>query len=94
MENKIDGVTNLACDIMKASSLPIELSGAIATALYNAGYRKVEQGEWVYKNGDFICTHCNGEILEKTEFSRGCYMGFEYVHSKYCPHCGAKMEEK
>ena len=43
MENKIDGVTNLACDIMKVSNLPIELSGAIATELYNKGYRKVEE---------------------------------------------------
>ena len=43
MENKIDGVTNLACDIMKASNLPIELAGAIATDLYNKGYRKVDE---------------------------------------------------
>ena len=34
-------IEEMALDIIKESSLPIEISGALAIGLYNAGYRKV-----------------------------------------------------
>lgn len=43
MTEKVDQIVEMALDIMKASSLPLELSGAIATDLYNKGYRKVDE---------------------------------------------------
>ena len=53
---------------------------------------EIVHARWVYDGNDWYCSNCNGEILEKVEFSRGCYMGCETVHSKRCPHCGAHME--
>lgn len=62
-----------------------------AEELYKAGYRKQVEGEWILKDHNLVCSLCEGEILEKTEYSRGCYMGAETIFSKYCPNCGAKM---
>ena len=84
MENKIDGVTNLACDIMKASSLPIELSGAIATELYNAGYRKVEQGEWKWVE--------YGETDIEQYWKCSICGEHSYYQTNYCEHCGSQMK--
>ena len=85
MENKIDGVTNLACDIMKTSSLPIELSGAIATDLYNKGYRKVEQGEWKkQKDGTHYCSNCGHDATQNYDYGEICGVA--------CAFCGAHMK--
>ena len=56
----------------------------LADVLYNAGYRKQSEGEWIWtENGDedyeqfWICSVCN----EKS-----------YIETKFCPDCGAKMK--
>ena len=55
-----------------------------AKVLYNAGYRKQREGEWIYVQErvdmdiePYICSYCKG------------YAEFE---SNYCPSCGAKMK--
>ena len=83
MANVVDG---------NVDNLRVEECIEIATAIYDKGYRKPRNGRWIYQEGTLVCSLCKEEILEKTEFSRGCYMGFEYVFSKYYPSCGAKME--
>ena len=53
----------------------------LANHLYNVGYRKQSEGEWLKKYEKaprYVCTACNH-----------LYNNKEY---KYCPHCGAKME--
>jgi hypothetical protein len=59
-------------------------SNHLSEALYNAGYRKQREGEWIWtENGDedyeqfWICSVCN----EKS-----------YIETKFCTNCGAKMK--
>ena len=59
----------------------------LANALYNAGYRKQEQGVWIFEYefyGKMICSNCKEEALVNE-----CN---EYVDSDFCPNCGAKMK--
>lgn len=58
----------------------------------DAGVEEVVYARWIYENDEWICSHCKEEALQKVEYSRGCYMGCETVHSKRCPNCGAHME--
>jgi hypothetical protein len=60
-----------------------------AEEIYNAGYRKQSEGEWLVPvtgkpwNGDTVglCSRCG-----KTD------NGFIKKAHKYCPNCGAKMK--
>ena len=62
-------IEEMALDIIKESSLPIEISGALAIGLYNAGYRKVEQGEWVMRENkspteiEAYCSKCGRDAV-------------------------------
>jgi hypothetical protein len=59
----------------------------IAEKLYNAGYRKQSEGDWIFEHeyfGKMLCSNCKGEALVN-ECS-------EYVDSDFCPNCGAKMK--
>ena len=62
----------------------------IAEALYNAGYRKQSEGEWIahslYVGCSYLsyrCSNC-GESDPWQHTTAG--------HAKYCPKCGAKMK--
>ena len=58
----------------------------LATALYNAGYRKQSEGEWMVKNAFFAiykCSICGEENSYKD--------GHAFL-SDFCPNCGAKMK--
>jgi formamidopyrimidine-DNA glycosylase len=65
---------------------------ALAEHLYNAGYRKQSEGEWVktqfvartgfYTIKEFPCNQCG----EKFEVAKGNGL----MH--FCPNCGAKMK--
>lgn len=62
-------------------------SRLIAEHLYEEGYRKQSEGEWIFEHeyyGKMLCSNCKGEALVN-ECS-------EYVDSDYCPNCGAKMK--
>lgn len=63
-----------------------DCSKCMATALYNIGYRKQSEGEWVikwrstfpqYEPSEYQCSVCG---LVRT------------VKHKYCPNCGSKMK--
>ena len=60
---------------------------AEAVALYNAGYRKQSEGEWVSVEGDVIfkCSICDAEISTSWDYENDDMWGF-------CPCCGAKMK--
>lgn len=58
----------------------------VAKALYNAGYHKQSEGEWVlkwkstfpqYEPSEYQCSICGSKRT---------------VLYKYCPNCGAKMK--
>ena len=58
-----------------------------ACLLYEAGYRKQSEGEWVFEHefyGKMFCSNCKKEALVNEDN--------EYVDSDYCPYCGAKMK--
>lgn len=60
----------------------------LAIDLYNAGYRKQSEGEWIAHieigamNNFWECSVCGWKTVSFTEMR----------HSKYCPNCGAKMK--
>ena len=61
----------------------------ICTDLYNAGYRKQVEGEWIdqyhgkYANQLYKCSVCG-----ETAF----HDGERWFLTQYCPNCGAKMK--
>ena len=55
-----------------------------AESLYNAGYRKQSKGEWMWtEKGEADC--------EKYWVCSAC-KEHDFVKTKYCPNCGAKMK--
>ena len=60
-----------------------------ATAVYNAGYCKQSEGEWIaktdYAGYGYYCSNCNAVFTgENAE-----WIAKEHY---YCPKCGAKMK--
>lgn len=59
-----------------------------ADALYNAGYRKLSEGEWEIAvnpvEATFICSECGYFYTEADPQAETEY--------KFCPNCGAKMK--
>ena len=81
-EKNIEEMTEIICDARQKSVYSVE----IAEAIYNAGYRKQERGEWIsnelggYKYA-FYCSEC------------GWVDGYPFNdRHKFCPNCGAKMK--
>ena len=56
----------------------------IAKHLYNAGYRKQSEGEWIFhKDGSGTCNQCR--TTQKNVWDMDNFQS-------YCGHCGAKMK--
>ena len=61
-----------------------------AVDVYNAGYRKYSEGEWVYNTDDFTpkqrCTVCG--------YNKPIVAGESVIQEPkhFCPNCGAKMK--
>jgi ribosomal protein S27AE len=64
------------CDICKA------------TKLYNAGYRKQSEGEWVRVMNHKECSKCGYNAPYK-KIKAGYHL---QDLAKFCPNCGAKMK--
>ena len=61
-----------------------------AKSLYNAGYRKQSEGEWIqhqpyHQTDDFYCSLC-GAIAPVDCLKE------DFYESNFCPNCGAKMK--
>lgn len=66
-----------------------EISTMFAEALYNAGYCKQSEGEWIgktdYAGYGYYCSNCNAVFIgENAEWIAKGHL--------YCPKCGAKMK--
>lgn len=53
----------------------------VAYDLYEDGYRKQSEGEWIAQSEAFVRFECSK-----------CHSYNHIVRSKYCPNCGAKMK--
>ena len=71
----------------------VDIAKNIAEELYNEGYRKQSEGEWIAKKEmyrtpsakNYYCSICEkGAIFDS-------FMGTSRI-TKYCPNCGAKMK--
>ena len=62
----------------------------IAEHLYNAGYRKQSEGEWIKHPVSYECTACKEEF-----FVEGYAEDYDPITDwdlHFCPNCGAKMK--
>lgn len=61
--------------------------GQQAEDLYNAGYRKQSEGEWMsnHQTDEYICSLCGGIAPVDCEKER-------FYKSNFCPNCGSKMK--
>ena len=70
----------------KCGEYPYCSVGLSAEALYNAGYRKQIEGEWIFKQTHYEADECNCSICgQLMTTAKG-------VRMNYCPNCGAKMK--
>lgn len=93
---KIEQIEGMAKVIFESSPLPeMWMSDARISAevLYNEGYRKQSEGEWIdepnfaqrgLKGKYYICTKCNVCVPEIEELP--------LYQWEFCPNCGAKMK--
>jgi rubrerythrin len=66
-----------------ADHLYPETINRVAEYLYNVGYRKQSEGEWLTKGGFFmehVCSVC------------GYSVDYLYQRTPFCPECGARMK--
>ncbi len=61
-----------------------------ASVLYNAGYRKQSEGEWIYNTDDFTPHHRCSICGYNKPIAAG--EGINQEPKNYCPNCGAKMK--
>jgi hypothetical protein len=90
-EKNIRGIARVLCDAHEPCSKCVWRKCDVwnrAVRLYNAGYRKQKEGEWIEKSEDkdeyyeycYKCSVCGKwSIMEEEEFSN------------FCPNCGAHM---
>ena len=89
-EKQIEEMAKVSCSTCLAGGeycdyepKPCEAAIKDAEALYNEGYRKQSEGEWVKSDETtehygylYMCSYCGG---------------LNFI-GKYCPNCGAKMK--
>lgn len=70
----------------------VDIAKNIAEALYNAGYRKQKEGEWVRKERkkgviapEAVCSNCGRDVEYQV-------IDGKWAFENYCSHCGAKMK--
>ena len=67
-----------------------DLDDYIADELYNAGYRKQSEGEWIFRNdGAYGRTRCYCSACGKHSGIGGIR---ENQLKPFCPNCGAHMK--
>lgn len=62
----------------------------ISEQIYNAGYRKQSEGEWLTTGGyphGLVCSECRIRFIPNDE-----WIGRYDIRTNFCPNCGAKMK--
>ena len=93
-EKQIEEMKEVVCDVLnfdicnkfdRCDNCP---TVGIINALYNAGYRKQSEGEWITLFEDdspwdsiWICNRCGAYTTTE-----------EPAYKNFCPNCGAKMK--
>ena len=76
------------CEFHQFKCEDLEYYKKFAEALYNAGYRKQSEGEWIIDrtpiDATFKCSKCGYSYIEADPQAETEY--------KFCPNCGAKMK--
>lgn len=86
---QIEEMTETINDLYGADAMYYGVdSYGIATALYNAGYRKQSEGHWIIDrtpiDATFECSECGYSYIEADPQAETEY--------KFCPYCGARMK--
>ena len=71
-----------------------ELCEEVAEYLYNAGYRKQNEVEWVVISKRGLNSKRNRRINYETYTCAVCGRSNGKYKANYCPNCGAKMKGK
>jgi ribosomal protein S27AE len=89
MEKQIEEIKDCIDSVYGCDCAYFGVDGlAIADALYNAGYRKQSEGEWVKVMNHKECSKCGYNAPYK-KIKAGYHL---QDLSNYCPNCGAKMK--
>ena len=94
---KIEQIEEMAKVIAKVQYLG-GLEEKVANDLYNAGYRKQSEGEWIdryngkYANAIYECSICKEKALWKVGINELGSPKITQSLSPFCPNCGAKMK--
>ena len=87
-ENEKQAIAEMASFMWAGRSLQKSYP-EIAETLYNAGYRKQSEGEWIgktdYAGYGYYCSNCNAVFTGENA---------EWIAKEhnYCPKCGARMK--
>ncbi|MBE6656782.1 MAG: hypothetical protein E7609_07995 [Ruminococcaceae bacterium] len=86
MYNQIEEMAKLACSVFDGDCHNCSFSfyppcppKASAERLYNAGYRKQSEGEWVKRGNEKTCSLCKFIYYSNND------------EWNFCPNCGAHM---
>lgn len=90
MNDKEQTIEEITTELVKTNSYGT--LNAVANHLYNAGYRKQREGEWVKTETNYTCSKCNFNVVSWS----GEYDGYERERGislmNFCPNCGAHMK--
>lgn len=97
--NKEKQIEEMALDVWQTGGIDLEIAGAIAIDLYEQGYRKERQGEWIsveerLPTKDEYLTHHNDGLdtlkritvaymTDTVEYDIGCYDGYKWLN-QFC----------
>ena len=77
-------IYEFACDETKECTRKCGICHA--KLLFNAGYRKVEEMEWMFNDEmNRYCSNCGANALMS-------HFEYKQICTPYCPMCGAKMK--
>ena len=86
-----------ALNVINENKSSTELAWISVSKIPAADVAPVVHGKWLNSYNDFSCAECDrcGTIFEVTdnETDEGLWNAFKLSY-KYCPNCGAKMDEE
>jgi rubrerythrin len=88
MKEQIEEMTKVLKGMDRFDEAKFGFYESYAQSIYNAGYRKQKEGEWITSDipqEKYVCSVCGGACWYYD------YQGY-VAKSKYCPNCGAKMK--